>query len=110
MRLRPLRQLPMAYGWMTKRPIPHPVTDAWLKPLLSSRQIHRDLLKYIRAASTHDMIAATERLRDFTRPALVAWAAEDRVHALPGMVMRHGSATPGVSGRCRPRCFRAQHH
>jgi len=64
---------------MAKRPIPHPVTDAWLRPLLSQRQIRRDLTKYLRAARKGDMLAAAERLRRFDRPALVVWAAEDRV-------------------------------
>jgi len=79
MRLRALRRLPLALGWMAKRPIPDEVTDAWLRPLLSQRQIRRDLTKYLRAARKGDMVAAAERLRRFDRPALVVWAAEDRV-------------------------------
>jgi hypothetical protein len=64
LRLRALRRLPVAYGWMAKRPIPHEVTDAWLRPLLTRREIRRDLTKY---------------LRSFDRPALVIGATEDRV-------------------------------
>jgi len=79
MRLRALRRLPLALGWMAKRPIPDEVTDAWLRPLLSQRQIRRGLTKYLRAARKGDMLAAAERLRRFDRPALVVWAAEDRV-------------------------------
>jgi pimeloyl-ACP methyl ester carboxylesterase len=79
LRLRALRRLPVAYGWMAKRPIPHEVTDAWLRPLLTRREIRRDLTKYLRAAEKGDMLAAAEGLRSFERPALVIWAAEDRV-------------------------------
>ena len=79
MRLRALRRLPLALGWMTKRPVPHEVTDAWLRPLLTQREIRRDLIKYVRTGTKRDMIEATERLRSFDRPALVIWAAEDRV-------------------------------
>ena len=79
MRLRALLRLPLALGWMAKRPIPHEVTDAWLRPLLSQREIRRDLTKYVRTADKGDMLAAAERLRSFDRPALVIWAAEDRV-------------------------------
>jgi pimeloyl-ACP methyl ester carboxylesterase len=79
MRLRALRRLPLALGWMTKRPIPDDVTDAWLRPLLSQPEIRRDLTKYIRAIDKRDLIEATEQLRSFDRPALVVWAAEDRV-------------------------------
>ena len=45
------RRLPLALGWMAKRPIPHAVTDAWLRPLLGQPPIRRDLTKYLRAAA-----------------------------------------------------------
>lgn len=79
MRLRALRRLPLAFGWMTKRPIPDAVTDDWLRPLLTQRAIRRDLARYVRAVGPRDMLAAAERLPAFDRPALVVWAAEDRV-------------------------------
>ncbi len=81
LRLRPLRRLPLVFGWMAKRPIPDRVTDDWLRPALSSRAIRRDLAKYAGGAKTARprLLAATERLRRFDRPALVVWASEDRV-------------------------------
>lgn len=79
MRLRALRRLPLAFGWMAKRPIPDAVTDAWLRPLLTRRAIRRDLERYVRAMDTREMLAAAERLPAFDRPALVVWATEDRV-------------------------------
>jgi pimeloyl-ACP methyl ester carboxylesterase len=79
MRIRALRRLPMALGLMTKRPIPHEVTDAWLRPLLTQRAIRRDVLRYIRGATARELDAASKRLTGFDRPALVVWAAEDRV-------------------------------
>jgi pimeloyl-ACP methyl ester carboxylesterase len=85
LRLRALRRLPLAFGWMSKRPIPDEITDAWLRPLLTQREIRRDLLKYVRHYSKTDLLAAAERLRFFDRPALVIWAAEDRV-----MPPKHG--------------------
>jgi pimeloyl-ACP methyl ester carboxylesterase len=79
LRLRALRSLPLALGWMAKRAIPHEITDAWLRPLLTQRQIRRDLLKYLHHYDKRDLLAAAECLRSFDRPALVVWAAEDRV-------------------------------
>ena len=79
LRLRALRRLPFALGWMAKRPIPHEITDAWLRPLLTQRKIRRDLLKYLHYYNKSDLLAAAECLRSFDRPALVIWAAEDRV-------------------------------
>ena len=77
--VRALRRLPLALGWMAKRPVPHEITDAWLRPLLSQREIRRDLLKYLRHYDRADLLAAAERLRTFDRPALIVWAADDRV-------------------------------
>jgi pimeloyl-ACP methyl ester carboxylesterase len=79
LRIRPLRRLPVAFGWMAKRPVPREIIDGWLRILLGRRGSRRDLLKYIRAGDGDALIGAAEALRGFDRPALVAWAAEDRV-------------------------------
>jgi len=79
LRLRFLRRLPIAFGWMSKRPVPNDVMDAWLRPLLTQGEIRRDLRKYLRAVQKSEMLEAAEGLRAFDRPALVVWAAEDRV-------------------------------
>ncbi|MEX1252781.1 MAG: alpha/beta hydrolase [Dehalococcoidia bacterium] len=81
LRLRPLRRLPITFGWMSKRAVPHEIMDAWLRPALTSREIRRDLRKYTRGArkAKRDLLAATEALRAFGRPVLVVWAAEDRI-------------------------------
>jgi pimeloyl-ACP methyl ester carboxylesterase len=78
LRLRPLRRLPMAYGWMSKR-LPHELTDAWLEPLFTQPAVRRDLLKFLRTAEPSVFQAVPEKLRSFDRPALVVWAKEDRV-------------------------------
>src|SRR3954451_8367104 len=79
LRLRALRRLPMAFGLMTKRPIPHEITDAWLRPLLSDRAIRRDVLRYIRSARAEELDAGSRRLTEFDQTAPVVWAREDRV-------------------------------
>lgn len=79
LRLRPLRRLPIAFGWMSKRPVLDQVMDDWLRPALNQREVRRDLLKYLRAVDERDMLEAADCLRSFHRPALVVWAAEDRV-------------------------------
>ncbi len=80
LRLRPLRRLPLAFGWMSKRRIPNDVMDAWLRPLLTKREIRRDLLKYIRTVPKKaQLLEWAERQRSFDRPVLVVWAREDRI-------------------------------
>jgi pimeloyl-ACP methyl ester carboxylesterase len=61
------------------RPVPDEVMDEWLRPMLTRREIRRDLLMYLRAVDERDTLEAAERLRSFDRPALVVWAKEDRV-------------------------------
>jgi pimeloyl-ACP methyl ester carboxylesterase len=79
MRLRFIRRLPLAFGWMAKRPIPDKVMDEWLQPFISNPAIRKDLERYLKAASRNEMVHAAEGLRSFNRPSLVVWAAEDRV-------------------------------
>ena len=79
LRLRPLRRLPMALGWMSKRPLPDDLVDRWVAPAQSQRGVRRDLRRYAASARRRQMIEACERLRSFDRPALVVWTPEDRV-------------------------------
>lgn len=79
LRLRCLRRLPMALGWMSKRRVPDSVTDGWLHALLNNRQIRQDLTRYLRAVTKRDMLDAAAALPRFDRPALVVWAEEDLV-------------------------------
>lgn len=76
-----LRRLPLTYGPMSKRAVPREVMDGWFAPVLTQRQIRRDLRKYVLGAAQarRDLLAASEALRCFERPALVAWASEDRL-------------------------------
>jgi len=78
LRLRPLRRLPIAYGWMSKR-VTQEQLDEWLEPLFKQRAIRRDLRKFVKAGEPELVAKATGRLRGFDRPALVVWAKEDRV-------------------------------
>jgi pimeloyl-ACP methyl ester carboxylesterase len=76
-----LRRLPMTYGPLSKRPVPRAVMDRWFGPIAEQREIRRDLRKYVVGApqARRELLAASEALRSFDRPALVAWASEDRL-------------------------------
>jgi pimeloyl-ACP methyl ester carboxylesterase len=92
MRLRPLRRLLIAFGWLTKRG--DATTARWMRPILQQREIRRDTVRVLRAAAAkkHLMLDAAERLPNYDRPALVVWASEDRVmppdhgHRLAGLL------------------------
>jgi pimeloyl-ACP methyl ester carboxylesterase len=79
LRLRALRRTPIAFGWMAKRPLPDELLDRWLRPLQTQKGVRRDLRKYAISARRRQLGEVCERLRAFTRPALVVWTPEDRV-------------------------------
>ena len=85
LRLRPLRRLPISFGWLTKRG--DVVVARALRPLLNQAAIRHDLLRTLRAerADRTRLAQATRALSQYRHPALVAWAAEDRV-----MPLEHG--------------------
>ena len=78
MRLTPLRHAPNAFGWLAKHGPDPDVTRAWIEPVLRSREVRRDVAKILKGISTRYTLEAAERLREFERPALIAWAPEDR--------------------------------
>ena len=79
MRLRPLRRLPVAFGWLTKRG--DAATARWIRPVLTQPEIRRDTARMLRSvfADKRLLLRTAEALPAFDRPALVVWAAGDRV-------------------------------
>jgi pimeloyl-ACP methyl ester carboxylesterase len=79
MRLRPLRRLPLAFGWLTRNG--DAATARWMRPVLEQPAIRRDAVRTLRAAGadTRLLVSAAECLPGFDRPALIVWAREDRV-------------------------------
>jgi pimeloyl-ACP methyl ester carboxylesterase len=81
LRNRILRKTPMVLGLMAKKPIPDDIITAWTDPGLASAAVRRDVVAYGKG-TTYDkatLIAATEKLREFTGPTLVLWAPETNV-------------------------------
>jgi pimeloyl-ACP methyl ester carboxylesterase len=78
MRFAPMRRLPIAYGWLIKRDFAGAPTREWVEPFLSNREIRRDTAKVLRGIEPRYTIEAAEKLRGFDRPAMLAWAVEDR--------------------------------
>jgi pimeloyl-ACP methyl ester carboxylesterase len=79
MRLRAVRRLPIAFGWLTIRG--DAATAQWMKPVLKQPEIRRDAVRMLRAAAadTDLLLAAAKGLPGFHHPALVVWASADRV-------------------------------
>jgi pimeloyl-ACP methyl ester carboxylesterase len=79
MRLRAIRRLPIAFGWLTLRG--DAATARWMRPVMKRPAIRHDTVRTLRAAGADPglLLAAAERLPSFERPALVVWASRDRV-------------------------------
>jgi pimeloyl-ACP methyl ester carboxylesterase len=79
MRFSRVRRLPIAFGWLTKRPLEKLAYDSYLAPVQRSGGVRRDTAKVLRAIRRRYTIQADAALAGFERPALIAWAGEDRV-------------------------------
>jgi|SRR4051812_30529413 pimeloyl-ACP methyl ester carboxylesterase len=77
LRLRAVRRLPIAFGWLTRRG--DATTARWIRPVVTNQQIRRDTVRMLRAIDGRAVAEATAAMPSFHRPALVVWAAEDRV-------------------------------
>jgi pimeloyl-ACP methyl ester carboxylesterase len=79
MRLRTVRRLPIAFGWLTRTG--DAVTARWIEPLLGRPDIRRDTIRALRALSAERtvLVDAVDQLARFQGPVLVAWAVGDRV-------------------------------
>jgi pimeloyl-ACP methyl ester carboxylesterase len=91
MRVRLVRRLPIAFGWLTRRG--DAVTARWMRPVLTQPEIRRDTVRLLRAAAADQdvLVRASSRLAGFARPALVVWASGDRV-----MPPEHGRRLAGL--------------
>ncbi|HEV2240204.1 MAG TPA: alpha/beta hydrolase [Streptosporangiaceae bacterium] len=91
MRLKLMRRLPIAFGWLTKRG--DAATARWMRPVMQQSGIRRDAVRMLRsvAADPGLLLEAAESLPSFTRPALVIWASGDRV-----MPPEHGRRLAGL--------------
>jgi pimeloyl-ACP methyl ester carboxylesterase len=79
MRSAAVRRSPLGFGLLTKRPIAEEITWGWVEPSLTDRDVRNDAITLLRGVDARDTLAAAEKLRDFDRPTLIAWAREDIV-------------------------------
>lgn len=71
-------RLPMTLGRLARR-VPKRMLRSWTDGPRRSAAIRRDLSKYATASDLHDLLDATGRLRDFTKPTLLLWSKADRL-------------------------------
>lgn len=74
-----VQRLPIAFGWLTKRPIPKEMVASYLGPARRSRAIRRDVKAVLRAVDKRYTLAAAEDFAKVDIPVLLAWAQDDRL-------------------------------
>jgi pimeloyl-ACP methyl ester carboxylesterase len=85
LRLKAFRRSPLAFGTLTKRG--DAAAARWIKPVLERSDIRAETVRMLRAvfADRKLLTETAPQLKRFDRPALVVWAADDRV-----MPLAHG--------------------
>jgi pimeloyl-ACP methyl ester carboxylesterase len=78
LRWRPLQRLPLAYGWLAKRPIDPTYADGYVRPFFTDAAVRRDAVAVLRGIDPRYTLRAAARLGEFRGPVLLAWSREDR--------------------------------
>jgi pimeloyl-ACP methyl ester carboxylesterase len=95
LRLRPLRRLPIAYGWLSNAPIERQAEDSYVLPVLTRSAIARDLRRVLAGLDPAATLDAATRLTAWDRPALIAWSQNDRFFP-PAHAERLATLIPGA--------------
>ncbi|MET0604589.1 MAG: alpha/beta hydrolase [Baekduia sp.] len=78
MRVKSARRLPLAYGWLTKRPVPDDVMDGWTLRALEDPGIMADLRKALVGLNPEVLLDNSPKLTSFDKPVLLVWSREDK--------------------------------
>ena len=78
MRAKPARRLPLAYGWLLKRPIPDDVMDGWTLRALENPGIMADLRKALVGLNPEVLLDNSPKLTAFDKPVLLVWSRDDK--------------------------------
>jgi pimeloyl-ACP methyl ester carboxylesterase len=78
LRLRRLRRLPIAYGWLTTGPIDRDAEDSYVLPVLTRGGVRRDVRKLLGGLDPAYTLDAAAKLASWDRPTLIAWSEKDR--------------------------------
>lgn len=82
LRLRAVRRLPSGYGWLTNTPLPDALIDEWVAAYRADSGVRRDANAFIASLGDREqMNEVAVELAHFDRPALIAWAANDKLFA-----------------------------
>ena len=78
-RLKAVRNRMLTLMQIVKKPIEQEAVDSYALPPLRDRAVKRDAKKVLAGMEKGMLVKTSERLRDFEKPALIAWAREDQL-------------------------------
>jgi pimeloyl-ACP methyl ester carboxylesterase len=77
LRFPPVRRLPIAFGWLSKR-VSDDTLERWSHPVLSNREILRDAAHFVRHVHPRITLDVAPLLSRFEGEVVVAWPPEDK--------------------------------
>jgi pimeloyl-ACP methyl ester carboxylesterase len=77
-----LQRSPVAYGWLSKRPIDAEVMKSFLGPAQTDPRVRQDIAQFLRGLDRGMLVDASKRFGEFEKPVLIAWAPKDRFFKL----------------------------
>ncbi len=77
-----LHRLPFVFGMVARYPIPAGIRESYVRAAGRSKGVRRDLRSFVTQVHRRHTLAAADALPAFTKPVLLAWAADDRVFPL----------------------------
>ena len=71
------RRLPIAYGWLMKKP-DDALTASWIEPAKRNALVRTQATTTMTNFSKQHTLDAAARFKDFTKPVLIAWTRKDK--------------------------------
>ena len=93
MRVAAMRRTPLGYGFTAKHGIPDDITESWVTPALTNKDVRRDIAKLCRGIRPAVTLDAAAKLPAFRKPVLLAWAKEDKFFP-PSLAERLAATLP----------------
>ena len=82
LRLRRMRELPIAFGWLMHSELEQDAGDSYVLPALTSGAVADDVRRAMRGIHPRYTLDAAKRFGEFQRPVLIAWSRDDRFFPL----------------------------
>jgi pimeloyl-ACP methyl ester carboxylesterase len=78
LRLRALRGLPIAYGWLMHSKLDPKVSDSWVLPGLTNAAVREDTRRLLKGIEPSYLLDAAARFSRFRKPVTIAWSRDDK--------------------------------